>query len=281
MSQDHRDAFRLPFASKGICRMDGGNVLIGKLRDISKNGCFIETPISSAVLGNCEVEFVLNGRLSFIRILHVKGEVIRSDENGIAINFTAPFEWIPLVPLSEAKVKSIADSSPARPIKERSPEPPIIEKSLEPPIKIFVVDDKARVVCPHCRLAKEISVEQIRQHHRFVNVNCKCGVSFELELEFRAHRRKNTNLEGTFKSASGNWPASVMNLSMNGGSIELHGSHNLQPGNKGTAGFTLDDRKQSLIVKKVIIRNIKGNRMGCEFISDGTYQKELGFYLMS
>lgn len=147
------------------------------------------------------------------------------------------------------------------------------------PVKTFVVDEKARIICPHCYERKEVPVGQFRHRGRLLKVKCICGRIFQLELEFREYRRKGTRLEGNFKSASSRWPVTVRNVSMCGGCIEMQGDHTLRVGYKGTVSFRLDDRKQSKIVQKVVIRGVNGNRLGCEFISDRHYRKELGFYL--
>lgn len=146
--------------------------------------------------------------------------------------------------------------------------------------KLPVSDDKARFVCPHCYFAKEIAVAQFRNSKKAFKIKCKCGESTRVELDFREYRRKDTNLEGTFKAASGaGWPVDVINISMVGVAVEVRGAHSFQVGYKGTVSFRLDDRKQSHIVQKVVIRSVTGNRLGCEFVSDRLYQKELGFYL--
>ncbi len=141
---------------------------------------------------------------------------------------------------------------------------------------------KATLVCPTCHFAKAVSVRQFRDKQHRVKIKCKCGHSFKVELEFRRHRRKNTDLPGksTFDvSVTSGKNIKIVNLSLSGACFEVRGKHNLQIGQKGSINFKLDDYKQTVIIKNATVRSIQGNRIGCEFIEDRAYQKELGFFL--
>ena len=54
----------------------------------------------------------------------------------------------------------------------------------------------------------------------------------------------------------------------------------MEIGQLGSLVFTLDNRKKSVLFKKVIIKTVNGNQIGCEFLEDRAYEKELGFYLL-
>lgn len=106
MSEEHREGFRLEFTPEAVCRPAGGQSIKGTLTDISKDGCFLETATSPAVLGKCLLEIVIQANYSLLNISNIEGEIVRSDDKGVAIKFDHAFEWIPLVPLCEPKVKS-------------------------------------------------------------------------------------------------------------------------------------------------------------------------------
>ena len=153
---------------------------------------------------------------------------------------------------------------------------PLITKSFVKP------DDGATIVCPTCSAAKTISVKQFRNRSHLVKVKCKCGHSFKVQLEFRRHYRKHTDLSATYDllaPAVGGGIAHLINLSLSGACFEVRGIHELHIGQKGTIAFTLDNRKQTALFKNVTIRSVKGNRIGCEFVDDTAFEKELGFYL--
>jgi len=147
----------------------------------------------------------------------------------------------------------------------------------------FVKDDSiTTIVCPRCYSAKTTSVKQFRDQQRKLRVKCKCGYAFKIELEFRRQYRKGTELPGKSELDAPTFDGKIVkivDLSMSGVRFEVNEMHDIQVGQKGTINFTLDDRQQTVLKKNVTVRSIQGNRIGCEFVKDQAYQKELGFYL--
>ncbi len=155
--------------------------------------------------------------------------------------------------------------------------PPAIKKSF------VKSDDEAMIVCPACDCARTISVAQFRHRQHLVKVKCKCGYLFRVYLEFRRHFRKPTDLEGMYDlkpPAIGGGKVRIINLSLSGVCFEVRGIHDLKTGQTGSLDFTLDNRKETVLFKKVIIKTVIGNRIGCEFMEERAYEKELGFYLL-
>lgn len=153
-----------------------------------------------------------------------------------------------------------------------------------PTNKSFVKDDnQATIVCPECSSAKTISVEAFRHKQHVLKIKCKCGHSFTLQLEFRQFFRKGTDLQGTYDvkpPARGGGMASIINLSLSGACFDVRGVHGLEVGHKGSLVFTLDNRKETVLYRQVVIRTVDGNRIGCEFVEERAFDKELGFYLL-
>lgn len=153
-----------------------------------------------------------------------------------------------------------------------------------PKNKTFVKEDsQATIVCPACSSAKTISVEEFRHRQHVLKVKCKCGHTFSLQLEFRQFFRKDTELQGVYDikpPARGGGIATIVNLSLIGACFEVRGVHDLKIGHKGSLVFTLDNRKETVLYRQVIIRSVDGNRIGCEFVEDRAFEKELGFYLL-
>lgn len=149
--------------------------------------------------------------------------------------------------------------------------------------KVFVKDGEGTtIICPACNGVKEIAVRQFRQRLHMLKVKCPCGHSFRVKLEFRRHYRKATDLAGSFSllsRASGGAVARIVNISLSGICFEVKGMHDLQIGQRGMLVFKLDNRKQTMLRKKVLIRAVNGNRIGSEFIEDRAFDKDLGFYL--
>ncbi|MCP3891491.1 MAG: hypothetical protein GY702_21885 [Desulfobulbaceae bacterium] len=144
-------------------------------------------------------------------------------------------------------------------------------------------DNQVTIVCPECDRTKTISVKDFRDKQHVVKVRCKCGHAYRLQLEFRKHFRKETSLQGTYDvhpPGVGGGKTKVLNLSLSGACLEVQGMHDLKVGHKGELVFTLDNRKESILYKQVIIRSVTDKLIGCEFIEDQAYKKELGFYLL-
>nr|WP_240192128.1 PilZ domain-containing protein [Desulforhopalus vacuolatus] len=115
--------------------------------------------------------------------------------------------------------------------------------------------------------------------HR-IKVRCSCGYTFELNLEFRRNFRKKTDFPGncTFEKDTRN--IRVIDLSISGACFEVRSPHDIKPGMEGELLLTLDNRKMSSLYRKVVIRTVNGNRIGCEFLDSNTPSRELGFYMM-
>ena len=154
-----------------------------------------------------------------------------------------------------------------------------------PSQKSFVKSgNEATIVCPECGRAKDINVRQFLHQMHMVKVECKCGYSFKVELEFRRHYRKPTNLPGTYNPlppAIAGGKIKVVNLSLSGACFEMHGTHDLKIGQIGDLVFTLDNRKETILTKSLVIKSVTGNRIGGEFMEDRAFEKDLGFYLRS
>lgn len=150
--------------------------------------------------------------------------------------------------------------------------------------RALVRDDlKATLVCPECRASKSIDVRQFKQGQHRLKVHCTCGKTFHAQLEFRRFIRKDTSLGGIYKtpppSAQGG-RIGVINLSMGGACFEVRGRHDLKIGQKGCIVFTLDNRKQAVLTRDLVIKSIDNKKIGCEFIHDKAYDRELGFYML-
>lgn len=98
-SDDRRKLIRLPFTPRAYCQLkDGGREFAGVIRDISLLSLYMELRDSEDLTGECDIQIVLEGKHSEMEINNLSGYIIRSDEEGLAIRFDEPFEWIAVVP---------------------------------------------------------------------------------------------------------------------------------------------------------------------------------------
>jgi predicted RNA-binding Zn-ribbon protein involved in translation (DUF1610 family) len=149
--------------------------------------------------------------------------------------------------------------------------------------KIYVSDDgRATITCPNCGLTRQARVDQYRGRKHTIKINCSCGNSFPVHLEFRRVYRKQTDLKGTYRilsSGGGGGQVAIRDLSRNGIGFTVSGIHSIKIGQRALIDFTLDNRKRSRLQKEVIIRSIDSNLIGCEFNNQQAFEKDLGFYL--
>jgi c-di-GMP-binding flagellar brake protein YcgR len=151
--------------------------------------------------------------------------------------------------------------------------------------KVFVKDDNMAVIhCTSCSQVKRINVEKFRDKQHNVRIKCPCGHTFAIMLDFRQQYRKTIGLKGRYMVltyANSGWQKfTALNLSKGGIGMQVRLA-SLREGELLQLEFTLDDAKQALIKKKVIIRHICGNTLGCQFTETVEFEREIGFYLLT
>lgn len=150
-------------------------------------------------------------------------------------------------------------------------------------VKAFVrADNTVTIVCPACKTPKNAAVGAFRNKSHDLKVRCPCGEVFTVHLDFRQHYRKPTDLPGTFKSIiplGMGGDIQVVDISISGVGITIPGMHSIEKGQTLVLTFTLDDKKQTRLMKEVVVQSVQGNMVGCRFVEREAYQKELGFYL--
>jgi len=151
--------------------------------------------------------------------------------------------------------------------------------------KVFVkADNMATIRCQECGLNKNLLVAKYRNRKTPLKIRCRCNHVFAVSFEFRQHFRKPVILTGTYlfePPASGSGSMTVENISRSGIGFIVSGTHVIELGQKAKIKFTLSNRKQTRMEKKVEIVSIKGNHIGGTFLDDQQFEKDLGFFLRS
>ena len=154
---------------------------------------------------------------------------------------------------------------------------------MSEPKKVFVRPDNIVVLtCPHCGHQREVHMDLFKGKRK---LSIKCCKSFKVLVDSRKMIRKQTRLIGTYRHHSQKNVKSkvvIHDLSLHGISFScLDFPYN--PGDELTVEFTLEDEYQTLISKEAIVRNIRGNVVGCEFIKNEMstiYDASLGYYVV-
>jgi hypothetical protein len=151
--------------------------------------------------------------------------------------------------------------------------------------KTFVkTNNTASIRCPSCDLVKNIAVGKFRNSTRHtLKTRCTCGATFLVALDFRRHYRKITDIFGMYSllgaCMGGSGKMKVTDISRSGVAFSVSGCHNIDVGQQALLNFRLDNKKQTELTKKVIVKNVNNNSIGCEFVNQTQIGKDLGFYL--
>jgi len=141
----------------------------------------------------------------------------------------------------------------------------------------------AALKCPACEVTRTIKVQDFKGDKHIVKVRCNCRNVFTVKLEFRKNYRKETKLTGDYFGVSKEGMRGkllILNVSRGGIGAQVIGMNSNKVGDELRVSFTLNDRQNSLIEKRVVVRLVKQNYIGCEFLDASSHDKALGFYLM-
>ena len=148
------------------------------------------------------------------------------------------------------------------------------------------INGMANITCPYCGIIKKSSVSKFKNKKHKVSTRCQCGEQFDIQLNFRASYRKDVSLKGLFmlvSPKSSHWcEMEVSDISRTG--IGFRNQEENVVVNKGDAvivKFNLDNNKKTLIEKRVVVKIVIDQYIGCEFKDLALEEKELGFYLFS
>ena len=163
--------------------------------------------------------------------------------------------------------------------------------------KIFIRQDgTAAMRCPKCGKEKVFPAIKLKGKHKY-RAKCPCKAVFYIQLEFRGKFRKETNLDGFVEKLSQDekwdkiiWQSTttnshsvnckIRNISVIGIGLVTIGTHEIKEGDLLRVDFILDTPSTPRIKKKVIVRTVKDNYIGCEFFEKDKHDQELGFYLL-
>ena len=151
-------------------------------------------------------------------------------------------------------------------------------------VKAFVrEDDTATIICPACKLPKNVSVASYKNKSPELKVRCNCNNVFKVYLDFRRFYRKATDLPGRYKTLNprghGGGEIHVVNISKGGLGFTVSGMNTIEKDHRLEVSFELDDKRMTRLQKEVVVQSVSGDFVGCRFSSNQAYEKELGFYL--
>lgn len=151
-------------------------------------------------------------------------------------------------------------------------------------IQIFLNDLAATsdVTCPYCQRSKSIPNAQLQSLSHALRAKCSCENVFELVVNRRCFPRKEVQFEGElFLQGAGEKLVEIVVTSLSVGGVGfLAEGLSPQVGDVFTISFHLDDDVKTTMHEDIIVRNLRGEVAGAEFIGHGAYNFDLDFYLM-
>jgi PilZ domain len=148
--------------------------------------------------------------------------------------------------------------------------------------KVYIDEtNQATIVCPKCRLEKNIDVANFKNTHKRLKAKCRCGEVFRLSLEFRKHYRKKVRLNGEYSVQGKDEKGEIIieDISASGIRFASLKPHYISRNDTVELKFTLDDQMRTEINNLVKIMWIIDRNVGAQFIDPKSLEKDLGFYL--
>lgn len=137
------------------------------------------------------------------------------------------------------------------------------------------------LLCPFCN-ANTLESAKLFPIHKPISINCSCGKSYELVIEYRKAFRKKTSLPTIYwKIVSQDvfQNGTIFDLTLDGCCLLVSDKHTLHQGDHIKLLFKLDNSKHTKIERKAVICRINENYMGCQFVGKAVFDPELGFYV--
>ncbi len=92
--QERRQCTRTFYSTRAQVLLDNGLTIVeGELQDISIVGMFIETQARIALGSICRIQIIISAQHSRLILEDIEGIIIRTDNNGLGIQFTSNMEW--------------------------------------------------------------------------------------------------------------------------------------------------------------------------------------------
>ena len=150
--------------------------------------------------------------------------------------------------------------------------------------KVYVDDtNHATIICPKCKLKKNIDVTNFKNTQKKLKAKCRCGEIFRLTLEFRKHPRKKVRLNGGYyvQGRDEKGEMIIEDISLGGVRFASLKPHYISTNDTVELKFTLDNTMKTEIHKLVKIKWIIDRTVGAQYIDPKSLETDLIFYLQT
>jgi len=150
--------------------------------------------------------------------------------------------------------------------------------------RVYVDDtNKTTIICPKCRLEKNMDVSNFKDSHKRLKAKCRCGEVFRVTLEFRKHHRKKVRLPGEYfvRGKDEKRKMIIEDISAGGIRFACIDPHYISRNDTVELKFILDDSTRTEIHTTIEIKWIIDRNVGGRFLNPKLFEKELGRYLQT
>ena len=161
--------------------------------------------------------------------------------------------------------------------------------------------------CPSCNRVCRILPSDVEKSDKLVKIfgmkglylyQCDCSTRFNLKLDFRRRPRYSCDFSSFYitlakvdtaqqKHAAGRHQyqrtvnSVIKDISVDGMGLMVLGRHDIKPGDELLVTFMLKyGSVEKSLERRVVVRSVKGNKLGAEFFPGDKKKPEIGFFLM-
>lgn len=139
------------------------------------------------------------------------------------------------------------------------------------------------IICPQCGKIKQQTLPNTGLTGKPLKVKCSCGHIFPALIEGRRHYRKRVTLFGTCSTSEAvASPEKIVveDISFYGLRFRTAWKNQYQVGEVLRVSFVLDNMRQTVITKTVVVKSVRDRLVGAAFHHPDEPNATFGFYLM-
>lgn len=159
-----------------------------------------------------------------------------------------------------------------------------IVSSVTNVITVYTLKSSAAVIiCPYCGQKEKVAIACLERKSNQLELTCACRSTYKVTLEFRESFRKEVGITGRYSTSEADVhrPSGsllVKNISACGVGISFHDGHSFKAGDNFSVEFTLDGG-ETTVKKTVVVRFVRDQYCGCEFVEKQLYRSEIKLFL--
>ena len=128
--------------------------------------------------------------------------------------------------------------------------------------------ESVNLVCSKCGSARRIDISSLPNIGKVYRIECKCIHGFSIAFDKRKYKHKKTNFIGTYSLDNSLTDNIIDIIDLSRGGLGFIGSdkNKIKIGDRLTVRFNIDNAESDMINCTILVRNVIGNRVCCEFL---------------